>query len=178
MSDLRPPPAARGDTVPCAGDGAPASGADMSALDRRRFLFVTGATAAGVAVAGGLGATGVLLWPPVSYEAPRRYAIGRPEALPAGRTAFLPDRRIYVINTPEGVGAISAVCTHLGCTVRHVEGEGFSCPCHGSRFDVAGQVIDGPAPRPLAWYGVSLSRRGELVVDERRVVDPTRRFRV
>lgn len=145
--------------------------------DRRRFLFLTGTTAVGLGVAGGAGATGVLLWPVVSYEAPRRYAIGRPETLPADRPAFLPERRIYVLNTAEGVAAVSAVCTHLGCTVRHVEGEGYSCPCHGSRFDREGRVLDGPAPKPLAWYRVGLSRRGELVVDERQVVDPTHRFK-
>ena len=145
--------------------------------DRRRFLFMTGVTAAGAGLCGGLGATAAFVWPAVTYDAPRRYSIGPPESLPLERASFLPDRRIYVLNTADGFAAVSAVCTHLGCTVRHVEGAGFVCPCHGSRFDVRGRVLDGPAPRPLSWYGVSLSRRGELVVDERRLVDAERRFK-
>jgi Rieske Fe-S protein len=91
---------------------------------------------------------------------------------------FLPERRILVLSAPDGFAAVSAVCTHLGCTVRLDEGRGFVCPCHGSRYDLTGRVLDGPAPRPLAWYGLSLSRRGDLVVNERRIVEPAWRLRV
>src|SRR5262249_39298421 len=49
--------------------------------------------------------------------------------------------------------AMSAVCTHAGCTVG-LDGmtSSWLCPCHGSRFDLEGAVIGGPAPRPRARY--------------------------
>ncbi len=59
---------------------------------------------------------------------------------------------------------LSAICTHLGCTVGQ-KLEGFHCPCHGSTFDAAGTNTGGPAPRPLPWHAVSLGGGDALIVD-------------
>lgn len=48
------------------------------------------------------------------------------------------------------VHAVSALCTHRGCTVRWNDAKGsWYCPCHGSRFDLDGHVLEGPAVRDL-----------------------------
>ena len=50
-----------------------------------------------------------------------------------------------------GLHCVSATCTHLGCTVEFNAAEtSWDCPCHGSRFDVAGRVLTGPAVDPLS----------------------------
>lgn len=74
--------------------------------------------------------------------------------------------KFWLVNTTdEGVKAIYMVCTHLGClykwepsTVR------FECPCHGSKFSREGFYIEGPAPRSLDRFTVTVEN-GEVVVD-------------
>jgi cytochrome b6-f complex iron-sulfur subunit len=145
---------------------------------RRHFLFLTGTTTAAAGVVGFLAATIRFLFPNVLYEPPARFPIGRPEDFPPGTPTFMPEKRLFIFNCPDGYYAISSVCTHLGCNVNYARGGGFDCPCHGSRFDANGEVLKGPAPRPLAWFGLSMSPRGELVVDERRMMKPDYRFKV
>lgn len=75
--------------------------------------------------------------------------------------------------TAEGVVAYSAICTHLGCTVRFTEEPmdaapfpHIHCPCHAALFDPqkGGIVMGGPAPRPLPQLPVRLNENGEVVV--------------
>jgi cytochrome b6-f complex iron-sulfur subunit len=66
---------------------------------------------------------------------------------------------------------MSAVCTHLGCITGWKSDEGIiACPCHGSRYDKEGNVIAGPAPRPLQRFQISLGDKSELVVDKGTIV--------
>jgi cytochrome b6-f complex iron-sulfur subunit len=161
-------------TKPAAG-GRPPSGEDHT---RRRFLFTTGTSSVVAGVLGFLGATARYLFPNVLYEPPARFPVGKPDDFPPGTATFLPEHRLFVFNGEAGFYAISSICTHLGCNVNHVAGDGFACPCHGSLYDANGQVSRGPAPQPLSWFGLSLSPRGELVVDQGRLMTPDYRFRV
>ena len=148
---------------------------DRIDLQRRR-VFAVGCFGIGAATAGFLAATFRFLVPNVLYEPSRRFDVGSPAQFPSGSVTFLPDRRLYVFNSADGFFAISSLCTHLGCNVKHI-GQGFECPCHGSRFDENGRVTQGPAPQPLAWYAVSLSPREQLIVDLDQTVGPEFRLR-
>ncbi len=73
----------------------------------------------------------------------------------------------------QGVVAYSAICTHLGCTVRFSEEPmeqapfpHIHCPCHGAMFDPqrGSTVLGGPAPRPLPQLPVKLNDKGEVIV--------------
>lgn len=62
-------------------------------------------------------------------------------------------QRVIVANTDEGVVACSAICPHKGCEVEYRDADKqFVCPCHKSRFDLTGKVLQGPARTGLAPY--------------------------
>jgi nitrite reductase/ring-hydroxylating ferredoxin subunit len=142
----------------------------------RRSLLVAGSLSIGAATAGFLVATFRFLVPNVLYEPSRRFDVGAPTDFPLGSATFLPDQRLFIFNEADGLYVISSVCTHLGCNVKRGP-SGFACPCHGSQFDDNGQVVQGPAPRPLQWYSLSVSPRGRLVVDVDQPVTPEFRLR-
>ena len=72
-----------------------------------------------------------------------------------------------LINTPQGeLKAFSAVCTHLNCTVQYESDNSLIwCACHNGKYDLNGQVISGPPPRPLEAYQVNV-RGDEIVVSK------------
>lgn len=70
-----------------------------------------------------------------------------------------------------GIYAMSAVCTHLGCTVALPVDSRITCPCHGSQYDLGGGNLVGPAASPLVHYAVAEpTPGGVLTVDTNRTV--------
>jgi len=64
--------------------------------------------------------------------------------------------------TPEGVTAVSRICTHLGCRINYQQDKQYiECPCHHSRFTPDGQRIAGPAEKNLPRYEVTRKEDGE-----------------
>lgn len=138
---------------------------------RRRFLaFLSGFGLLGSAVLSAVSNL-VFIKPRATYGQPQRFLIGKPEDFPPGTKLALEDRRICLVREGNQFAAISTTCTHLGCIVSPSD-TGFSCPCHGSRYDQDGNVTAGPAPDPLAWYKVTLAPNGELEVDKDDQIKP------
>src|SRR5258708_7769931 len=63
-----------------------------------------------------------------------------------------PGDKLLVVRTTaaDAFTTLSGVCTHAGCTVKYVTAStSLACPCHGSKFTIAGDVTNGPATRAL-----------------------------
>ncbi len=138
-------------------------------VPRRDFLGLAGLWATAVAMVGSMLGALKLPMPRVLPEAGSRFRIGSPGDFVPGTERVFKDRNVIVRCTPQGIAAVSLICTHLGCVASHGD-EGFHCPCHGSRFGAEGEVLSGPAPRGLRWLEVSRAADGNLVVDMRREV--------
>ena len=77
------------------------------------------------------------------------------------------DRVLLLKEGERNVRAISAKCTHEGCTVQYVPADGIVwCACHNGKFAPDGRVISGPPPRPLAAYGVEGDLDGKVTVSK------------
>ncbi len=85
-------------------------------------------------------------------------------------TAFVRGKFYLARLADGGFLALSRKCTHLGCTVPWISGEGkFECPCHSSAFDIRGEVIRPPAPRALDLFPLFIENN-VVMVDTGRVI--------
>lgn len=143
---------------------------EQNGTRRSFFTWFSSAALFGSAVISAL-ANFVFLKPRATYGQPSRFSIGKPDAFPSGARIAIETRRICVAREGNQIAVISTTCTHLGCIVG-VADTGFSCPCHGSRYDQDGNVTGGPAPKALPWYQVKLAPNGELEVDTSIEIKP------
>jgi cytochrome b6-f complex iron-sulfur subunit len=141
---------------------------------RRTFLgsVATGWTIFSAASAVGLAATARFMFPNDLFEPPTRFKIGKPADFPAAADGavsevFKATNNIWIVRNLEEIYILSTVCTHLGCTPNWLAAERkFKCPCHGSGFYATGINFEGPAPRPLERFKVSLAPDGQIEVDK------------
>lgn len=132
----------------------------------RRGLLAGGWAAFGAFLLGSLGAGARFMLPNVLYEPSQRFKMGKVVDLPLGVT-INKQERVWVVRDEHGVYALWSRCTHLGCTPNWFPAESrFRCPCHGSNFNISGDVVAGPAPKPLWRCAVDVTPDGDLVVDK------------
>jgi cytochrome b6-f complex iron-sulfur subunit len=145
---------------------------DMPAqVNRREFLHYAWLASLALFMAGSGGAT-------IAYAYPRfkegefggRFVVGNVEDFADGSVTSIRDGKFFLVRQGDDFQALYQVCTHLGCLVRHLEDDGYACPCHGSRFDKDGTLVRSPAPRDMDYFAVE-------VVDGQVVVDTGTRFK-
>jgi cytochrome b6-f complex iron-sulfur subunit len=165
----KPAPAAAKATTRAADDTSPL-------LDRRAWMGLAwGAFSAASAAA--LAATGRFMFPNVLNEPPQQFKAGLPNEYGTGVDERWKEKfGVWLVKTPDdieqhasGFYVLSTVCTHLGCTPNFLSAENkFKCPCHGSGYRITGVNFEGPAPRPLERFRVSLADDGQILVDKSR----------
>lgn len=119
----------------------------METVDRGRRRFI-----AAVAALIALLLMGRRFLVPRRRTAEERLTVEKGVIPPRGALVFR-ERRLAVIREEGEIYALSLSCTHLGCAVT-VTPDRLACPCHGSVFDRRGNVLKGPAARPLDRFRV------------------------
>ena len=107
----------------------------------------------------GLTTLASFLYPLFKYFSPPVEEIGAKRLVLAKKEILLGEAKEIVFNNTPGVVinrpdrgyvALSRVCTHLGCLVDYQKDrKRFLCPCHAGVYDLSGNVVSGPPPKPL-----------------------------
>ena len=125
---------------------------------RRDFLSVAWAAAGAGAAVAGVAAVGKAL--SGSPDESRSVELSAGLLKRAEAEGGLVHEGLFVHGPATAPVVLDLTCTHLRCRVAPIEGGGFSCPCHGSRYDAGGRPWSGPAPKPLARPRLSPSGQG------------------
>jgi Rieske Fe-S protein len=106
---------------------------------------------------------------PTSAGSASSYTVGgTPKLFGSGSKEF------FVVRDAGGLYAVSAICTHSGCT-NEVKGTQFYCPCHGATFALDGSKPTSPAHSALKHYAMCVDASGNVTVNTSMSVPATTR---
>jgi len=98
----------------------------------------------------------------------RKQLVASMDELPVNASKSFRDlagQEMVLVNSGKGLKAISTNCTHLGCKAYwEPDNSRFFCPCHDGIFDLDGNVVSGPPPRPLDSYDVEVDENDNVFV--------------
>ena len=94
---------------------------------------------------------------------PTQFDLGPAQQYPSGSRTLIGTAHAVLLHTDSGFLAFSLICPHLGCTLEITQ-DAYSCPCHGSKFDQSGELINGPANKPLRQLRVEATPDGRLIL--------------
>ncbi len=143
----------------------------LDSIESRRVFFRhLGWIGVGAFLTGNILAAVRFFYSRVLFEPLARFKVGKPSEYSIGSISsqYKGSYRVWIVRNKEGqFFCLSAKCTHLGCTPNWLTTQNkFQCPCHGSGFYITGDNFEGPAPRPLDRFKISLADDGQLVVDK------------
>lgn len=142
------------------------SNVDKKPISRRRLMAYAWMGAAAIVMGELIFGTFAFLWP--RRKGPKVETVfiaGKVTDFKVGEIIPFRKERTFILRTEGGFLAMSAICTHLHCVVNWNEMlKKFECPCHGAKFNLNGEVLEGPPPRPLDLYKLQLVA-GNVVVD-------------
>jgi cytochrome b6-f complex iron-sulfur subunit len=126
-------------------------------MSRRKFFNLIGWGGLLASMGGSAVGTYKFMFPTVLYEPPTVFKIGKVTDFGMGVDERLKkERQIWVVRNERGLYVLVSICRHLGCTPNWFpDQQRFRCPCHGSIYDIFGNVRGGPAPRTLWRASVS-----------------------
>tara|TARA_B100000927_G_C16249400_1_gene382862 strand:- start:110 stop:613 length:504 start_codon:yes stop_codon:yes gene_type:complete len=144
-----------------------------NSLNRREFLsFLTLGWAAFTAAVGGLASLAFRFsYPNVNFDPEMEFNAGYPSQYENGvderwKNGF----GVWIVKEEGRLFALSNICTHLGCIPNWQPAElKFKCPCHGSGYYSSGINFEGPAPRPLERYKISMTPDGTIKIDKTKI---------
>jgi Rieske Fe-S protein len=91
-------------------------------------------------------------------------SLASPGGTLVGKPTGLDDKLMIARVSAEMIVCVSAICTHLGCTIGlALPDMDFQCPCHGSRFAFDGSVLNGPAASPVKKYPVTFDQTNAVI---------------
>jgi cytochrome b6-f complex iron-sulfur subunit len=135
-------------------------------IERREVLGRAWMAGAGLVGAAGLWTTWDLLQPLPTSGFGGRVRAGGSETVPESGALEVRAAKSYLVKLDGEVVALSEKCPHLGCRVAFCDpANRFECPCHGSKFNRAGELLAGPSPRGLDRHPVETGDDGLLYVD-------------
>jgi cytochrome b6-f complex iron-sulfur subunit len=135
-------------------------------MKRRAFLSKLWMVGVGFVAAAGAWTSWDLLRPGESKGFGGKVRAFPPETVTDTGVIEVAAARAYVTDINADVTALSWKCPHLGCRVSFCDSSGhFECPCHGSIFNRAGDLLSGPSPRGLDGYPVEVGTDGLLYID-------------
>ncbi len=144
---------------------------DKKGVDRRQFIGIIW-TVSVLAFAAQAGSAFIkFLTPELEAGAfGTKVRAGELNEFKVGSVSYFREGRFFLVRLEEGFLALYRKCPHLGCVVPwDKELSKFNCPCHSSFFSKEGEVLSGPAPRPLDYFPVEI-RGGEVFVDTGRLM--------
>ena len=146
---------------------------DTNAVSRRRFCAGACQAASGITLAtlfsacgggsptspGGMASALAVVAGRFSASRVQVTIAGSPLANVGGAALVESTAGVFLLarTSESAFSAVEAVCTHEGCTINGADGATYVCPCHGSRYNRNGQVLQGPARAALRQYGATMA---------------------